>query len=262
MFKKMLLLGGLIFASHYAAYASDVLVEEPLNRFCVATYNGLPSVEAANAGLLSLGKTDDFLTEVSDLIAGYDSVNFLGVRLIHQHNTLADGEIMLEEFKYDEGEPAIITSNKSADTEGSIPASWLITPSGLRAFEYSTDVSSLAGFQYLNEHPETLRIVTSTLQKYGLEPYLAPSILMLEAFRYFEPSDHLVETSRIVEKGGREIHENVVKGVPSDAFSALDVIKTSWGINQEAKELGCVVRTWCSVGLTTGKHVTMSNHDD
>jgi hypothetical protein len=243
--KKLLLLSALVCAPHYAAYASDVLVEEPLNRFCVATYNGLPSVEAANAGLLSLGKTDDFLTEVSDLIAGYDSVNFLGVRLIHQHNTLADGEIMLEEFKYDEGEPVFITSNKSIETKGSIPASWLITPSGLRAFEYSTDVSSLAGFQYLNEHPETLRIVTSTLQKYGLESYLAPAVLMLDAFRYFEPSDRLLETSRIVARGGHEIHENVVKGVPSDAFSALDVIKTSWGINQEAKELMCVSIRFC-----------------
>lgn len=228
MFKKSLLLGVLVCSLHYAGYCSDVLVEEPLNRFCLATYNGLPSVETANDGLLSLGKTDDFLTEVSSLISSYDSVNFLGVRLIHQHNTLADGEIMLEEFKHDEGEPAIITSNRSIDTEGSIPASWLITPSGLRTFEYSTDVASLTGFQYLSEHPETLRIVTSTLQKYALESYLAPSVVMLDAFRYFEPSDHLVEKSRIVRRESRKIHENVVKGVSDGVFSKLQTIQTSW----------------------------------
>lgn len=253
MFKKVLLLGGLVFASHYAAYSSDVLVEEPLNKFCVATYNGLPSVETANDGLLSLGKTDDFLTEVSGLIAGYDSVNFLGVRLIHQHNTLSDGEIMLEEFKYDEGEPAIITSNRSIDTEGSIPASWLITPSGLKTFEYSTDVASITGFQYLTEHPEILRIVKSTLQKYALESYLAPSVLMLDAFRYFEPSDHLVEKSRTVTRESREIHENVVKGVPNGVFSKLQTIQTSWKFPSDTDVATYKCSRSCQVD-TGGKH--------
>ena len=239
MFKKLLLLSTFVFASNYTAYSSDVLVEEPLNKFCVATYNSLPSVEVASDRLLSLGKTDDFLSEVSSLIASYDSVDFLGVRLIHRHNKLADGEIMLEEFKYDEGEPAIITSNKSIDTEGSVPSSWIITPSGLRAFEYSTDVSSLAGFKYLSEHPETLKIVISTLQKYDLESYLAPSVMVLDAFRHFEPSDHLVETSRTVVRESFKIHENVVKGVSSDIYSKLHVIKTGWPINHESNGMMC-----------------------
>jgi hypothetical protein len=258
MFKKILLLGALVFASPYAAYSSDVLVEEPLNKFCLATYNSLPSVEEANDSLLSLGKTDDFLAEASSLIAGYDSVNFLGVRLIHQHNTLADGEIMLEEFKYDEGRPAIITSNSSIDAEGSIPASWLITPSGLRAFEYSTDVASLAGFQYLTEHPETLRIVISTLQKYALQSYLAPSVVTLDSFKYFEPSDRLVETSRTVVRGSREIHENIVKAVPSDVFSTLDVIKTSWHLNPvPGYELSCT--KYCMQN-NSGRHTGTRYH--
>lgn len=253
MFKKALLLGALVFASNYTVYCSDVLVEEPLNKFCVATYNGLPSVEEANEGLLSLGKTDDFLAEAGSLIAAYDSVNFLGVRLIHQHNTLADGEIMLEEFKSDEGQPAIITSNKSVETEGSIPASWLITSSGLKAFEYSTDAASLAGFHYLNEHPEALRIVTSTLQKYALESYLAPSVLMLDALKYFEPSDHLVETSRTVERDGREIHENVVKGVSNDVYSKLQVAQTSWLFTDASgtASLRCIRIRSCPLGVHT-----------
>lgn len=243
MFNKILLIGAFVFSLHYSAYSSDALVEEPLNKFCVATYNSLPSVAAANYGLLSLGKTDAFLAEANSLMAGYDSVNFLGVRLIHQHNLLSDGEIMLEEFKHDEGEPAIITSNRSIDTEGSIPSSWLITSTGLRTFEYSTDVASLSGLQYLQEHPEALRMVISTLQKYALESYLAPSILMRDVFKYFDPTGCLLEKSRIIVRDGREIHENVVKAVPIDIYSTLDVIKTSWPITPESKESSCE-RKW------------------
>lgn len=260
MFKKSLLLGVLVFASHYASYASDVLVEEPLNRFCVATYNGLPSVETANDGLLSLGKTDDFLAEVSSLIAGYDSVNFLGVRLIHQHNKLSDGEIMLEEFKYDEGEPALITSNKSIETEGSIPSSWLITPDGLRVFEYSTDASSLSGFQYLTEHSEMLRIVTSTLQKYALESYLAPSVLNREVLGYFDLDGHLVEKSRTATRDGRKIDENVVKAVSSSVFSTYATIQTSWNINFGRGETHCPYATYCIDDEDGGHQTEVGEH--
>ena len=259
MFKKALLLGVLLCTLPYAAYCADVLVEEPLNKFCVATYKCLPSVEAANDGLLALGNTDAFLTDVSDQIAGYDAVNFLGVRLIHQHNPLADGEIMLEEFKYDEGDPAFITSNRSADTKGSIPASWLMTPSGLRVFEYSTDATALSGFEYLTEHPETLRIVTSTLQKYALESYLAPSVVMLDSSRHFDPADHLVETSRTIVRESHEIYENVVKGVPSDIYSTLKVIKTSWQIDAASDGPEWYCHRYCTPAGGMFKH--RARHD-
>lgn len=209
--------------------------DSSLRQFCCSTYNDLPSVEIADVNLSRSGALDAFLAEASKATASYDSIDFLGVRLLHNHNKLVDGEIMLEEFTYDQGEPAFITSNKSATTlKRSIPASWIKTSDGFRVFEYSTDEAVFSGFQYLAEHPNVLRILEELLQKYHLEPYLAPSITKLDSLTNFDSTQHLLEKSRvIIKKDGTEIHENIVKAVSDNVYSQMDVIRTSWSINSE-----------------------------
>lgn len=245
MLKKILLLGAVVLGSYNLSYSAEVLVEPSLSKFCVRTYNSLSSVEAANAGLLESGNLDSFLAEASSLVSAYDSVDFLGVRLVHKHNSLVEGDIMLEEFTYDEGEPALVTSDKSITTEGAIPASWVMTPTGLRAFEYSIDSAVSSGLQYLAEHPEFMSILASTIQKYALESHLAPAVLRLDAFGNFDSTHHLVETSRVVTKSGKEMHENVVKGVPDAVHSTLNIIKTSWGLGGEVTARACI--RWCDM---------------
>jgi hypothetical protein len=263
MLKKFLLSSAVVFGLSGAVYSSDILVENSiksqLKKFCHFTYNDLPSVEMSNTGLLNSGKSDNFLAEARSLIANYDSIDFLGVRLVHKHNTLVDGDIMLEEFKYDEGEPMFVTSNKHITTAGGIPASWIITSDGLRVFEYSTDVAAFSAFQYLDEHSEPLRMLRNTIQKYALESYFAPSILKLESLENFNPSYQLVEKSRMIVNDGIKIHENIVKGVPDDVFLGMNVIRTSWTINSETRHDYC----WrsCDTG-PQGQHDVSHVPDD
>lgn len=229
--------------------------DDPLRQFCCSVYNDLLSVEMADVSLSRSGKLDAFLADARKVTASYDSIDFLSVRLAHKHSILADGDIMLEEFKYDQGEPAFITSNKSGTIKGSSPASWIKTSDGFRVFEYSTDAAVFSGFQYLAEHPNVLRNLEDLLQKYCLESYLAPAITKLDSLTNFEPAQHLVEKSRmIVKEDGTEIHENVVKAVCDSVYSQMDVIRTSWSIDcEEMDPLYC----WrnCATG-PQGQHDT------
>jgi hypothetical protein len=247
------------YSSQFISCASSLDYSEKLSEFSTTTYNNLPSVEDSNSSLLKTGKMADFLDSARLAISEYDSINFLGVRLIHKHNTLLDGEIMNEIYSDSEPTPTIITSNRMT-MKKSVPASWLITSNGFEVFEYSTDIVPIGAFQYLSEHQQALDTIASIVKSFGYESYLAPSVIARDCFKDFDEDSRLLERSRSLRVVDREIHENVVTGVCSESYLKMDTIQTSWSIQPVGKEVGCYKVSGCL--NEGGVHKRCSSHTE
>ncbi|HEX2059962.1 MAG TPA: hypothetical protein VHK90_04415 [Thermoanaerobaculia bacterium] len=87
-----------------------------LRAFSPSVYNALPAVYDADEALAAQAERAAFFQEVGDLICGHELDAFVGVSLLHKHNTVDDGQVMVEH--YDEsryGRPALVMQRVAWD---------------------------------------------------------------------------------------------------------------------------------------------------
>ncbi len=212
-----------------------------LDHFDRDTYNSLPSVAIASRNLERNGNLEKVLEEGKKTVSDYDSVDFMGVRLLHRHNLLDLGEVMIEEFQTYEEAPALVTRNSSVDVsfEGK-PASWMGKFGGTFVFEYSTDKNVKEGFRYLKEHPSLFLQIKGILQSYDLEDILAPAIVSRSVMPLFGDTDRLIEFGkrRKTERGTE--YRSILQNIPLNKQGNSNIFMTNWGFVGKPKTVGCM----------------------
>ncbi|HYF30897.1 MAG TPA: hypothetical protein VD993_07245 [Chitinophagaceae bacterium] len=245
------------------------------------TYNQLPDVLVADKKLTSLGRTK-VLDSLSKTILKYNLENVVGIRLLHNHNTIAPDEIMLEQEEINEaGEyclSTIATNKNDAHTQG-CANSWMLGARTLTPLEFSVDPavttdsgSAIANQQFLREFYQDLVTLDAA-------DILGPCVINRSFYKERMPAVAddilLVETTDAVRKA------NVLRFRNSAEYKPEQLIETTWMAtdpkeNEEEKENGPDRKLvfYCRVGQCTptcaviihcedqdGQHLSTSRHE-
>jgi len=106
---------------------------------------------------------DIFLTDVAPIFYKHKISSDIGVFLLHKHNDLTSGKIMLEHESEYLGEPALITAETTI-SDTSIPARWaVLSRNDYTPLEYTGDHLAAAALTRLQSNTEFLEEFASLI---------------------------------------------------------------------------------------------------
>jgi hypothetical protein len=190
-------------------------------------YNLLPTVIDADQKLKSNDR-DVALRTLSSVIVRHGLGRSLGIRLLHKHNDIADGEIMGEDIEIDNaGAFTLVTEPKNfalrCDEEWRAN-SWKLVKGSYVPLEFSrkdlladTEISPSAQSQCFSELATVLRVLR-------LEHLLGPSVNVGPVVEAHRPSGDTI-LSEITDE---EYRRNIVKFVDLSEVDQSKVIETAW----------------------------------
>lgn len=143
-------------------------------------YNQLQSIELADEQIKKLPDFSSFLEAAGKVIEKHGLTDCIGLRLIHNHFILNDGQVMVENFEEVDSVPSLVTSACSvseAKGKGAIPASWLFSTFPPSSFELSTDPAVLKIVKSLEQEPAFLVDMKEVIENYRLQNLMAVAVL-------------------------------------------------------------------------------------
>jgi hypothetical protein len=208
----------------------------PTEATLIAThYNFLPTVLDADQELNSNDR-DRALRTLSSVIARHGLERYLGIRLLHKHNDIADGEIMVEDIEIDSaGEFTLVTEPKDYAGRGDKwqPNSWKLVGDDFIPIEFSckdlladTETSSPAQSQCFSELATSLRALQ-------LEHLLGPTVNVGSAVEIHRPNGDAI----LSEVTDEEHRRNIVKFVDLNNVDQSKVIETAWFADTQTDSL-------------------------
>lgn len=182
----------------------------------------------------------------------------IGLRLLHKHNDISPREVMLEsEFFDDEGFALVTEATPVSDRPDIIPNSWIATPQGYIAVEFSK--RSLLQ-PVVHEIDEMLQELAKTLLSDEMADILGPSINYSE----FVDAQAPYSDSAFLEKTDYEHRANVVRYVQRGDPAIRHSAKTKWHAKRTRDHDGNPVwlascNCFCSVA-PQGGHLGTKTH--
>ena len=220
---------------------------EKYNYFDASFYNNLPDVEENHFFLQEKGNLKQCLkslTKELDILCPHLS-SALGVRLIHKHFTVKEGEEVVE---YTNNENHFVTKSFYSPSNA-FPASWIITSDKLLVFEKSLDSQVKKIYKEITMHPEILEKMITVIKNFQLETLLAPSIQKRK--NYYPVHSHkkiyMLESTEISEETNSMY--NILKFCSLQDYQAISYkIRTSWTLKGSIQH-GCTYRHVCQPGM-------------
>lgn len=226
-------------------------------------YNSLLDVAQADECLQLIGRKQALETLLS-VIREHQLEKHLGLRLLHKHNEIANGEIMVEESVFDEIGFSLVTRpvHKESLNKDVIPNSWQLTDAGFVPSEYSyahlLDSPQLMPDRY----PEIFSALAKKISDLNLSKLVGPCLnysSYVEAHRSTAESI-LFETTNIAERA------NVLRYADQNEPVLQRTRETKWSaevmtLNSPENHLIVAARCVCSVapeGGHLGTHVSLS----
>jgi hypothetical protein len=190
----------------------------------IATYNSLEPVETIDERLTRAGR-DRVLQELGKIIVSHRLHEVIGVRLLHRHNDLALGEIMLEREELDSTRSWCLTTVATLKAEVPSdyrPNSWKLCDDRFVPIEFSFDPEAVLAVAAVDQrfafHTEFARV----LQELGADNILGPWVAPRSFYRYCPGHDAI-----LLESCDSARRANILRyGDP--AQHALRLIETTW----------------------------------
>ncbi len=198
-------------------------------------YNRLPTVEDADRELKAKQSFNEFLEEARKIVVASGLSEYIGLRLIHNHFDLSEGEVMVEYFGVHNGTPSLITSAFNATVaqeKEAFPSGLIFTDSKVMVFELSTDPAVKVGFLKMQQNPEFVEQLRRLVENYGLQKLIAIGVIKRDGL-LFDAGKRYVEKSFISFGRG----ESVVQVTTPDDPESL--IPTSWYFGEDPLRQGC-----------------------
>ncbi|MBA3814695.1 MAG: hypothetical protein H0X26_09510 [Alphaproteobacteria bacterium] len=189
-------------------------------------YNSLPAVEESDALLKGSSQFNSFLNEAEEIVTRYELEPAVGLRLIHRHFTLDEGQLMAEEYDSIDNVPSLVTyahKFEEAEAKGAIPASWMFSGSSqdeILLFEASNDPAVKTGSLKLQNSPEFFDEMGKILTENNLHHLLSVALLKRDSL--------VAEESHIyMEVNSRHEQKSVVQ-IWDGTSDSSNTISTSW----------------------------------
>jgi hypothetical protein len=197
-------------------------------------YNRLSDVVRSNDIVKSHPEFDNILSEVGRMLIQCRLHEQVGVRLLHRHNLLRDGEFMIEAAgTLSNGTPALITTRREMESKplGLIPVIWKSDAAGnVEALEFcEKTIIQVDESLFLTGRTFFLqfhRLVSS----HGLEDYLGLCLLGRDVLQHDKEKSLLVENIDVAKVA------NIVTLKPRASFDRSNAIETVWDFSQATRQ--------------------------
>lgn len=207
-------------------------------------YNRLPSVKEADEAIKSSSCFQELLEKVANITKRYNCESYVGLRLIHKHFQIEEGQIMVENFQEIEGTSSLVTQPQAweeALNTKALPSSWIFSETGdVHTFETSTDPAVKNGVEFIENNPEMMDEINKELQTHKLNKLLAVALLKRDSLKtnddqmYLE-KEYLDQNKTILQVGNRNDSQ------------AMQAINTSWSFKDSKGDKPYIrVQTGCS----------------
>lgn len=226
------------------------------DHFDVTAYNSLPDVGQANAALQRTGRLDDILSLVARLLSDEERESSLGLCLLHKHNEVPAGHLMVEALEVKDGRRSLATRlvEEAVRAEDSVPTTWSLAGNRLAPLEYSADRLAVSGYDEACTTSSTLvRQVGDVIRLAGCEGLLGICVPDRSLFKEITSSQIAVEVSEWDEPA------NVVTLEERSAFELDKLIQTKWAFRKGIVNAQCVPLCsqycyWLSPGHAIGHY--------
>jgi hypothetical protein len=217
-------------------------------------YNASLLVDEAHKQLNGSLNKEKALQALCSVIKRHNLASEIGIRLLHRHNDISSGELMVEDVEVGSDKVLTLTTRPlgvEAITNSEIhPNSWKFTDGSYVPFEFSAkrvlaDIVS----------PETRRAcfedMADVLKQFGVEEWLGPCVNLSPAFEAYKPNANSI----LSEVSDEDARHNVVRYVDQAEIDPGKTIETSWSVSlsPEGTSPNRVCTRVCQI-LPDGRH--------
>ncbi len=196
-------------------------------------YNQLPLVGEADALLNGQKDLAEFFKTAGELICSFNLEAYIGVGLLHKHNSVGPDQLMVEsveEIRKDR--PALIMELvPKAAGDDAVPVVWKLQNSkAISPFvplEHSTCNEAKTGYAQLMNQPEFLEKFRSLLLDFGYESILGLTVMRVQALKK-QPGESYIERSHPTRTA------NVMTSSTQLSNVSSKLLRTSWSFKKEA----------------------------
>lgn len=218
----------------------------------VNVYNNLPSVEEADAMLRARGDFFDFLNAASALAYQNNLAETMGLRLLHNHFYLEQGQVMFENYL----NRSLITSAHNISeiqNDNILPHGWIFSDSGaLEVFEFSSDSVVQSAIDKIRESG-FLAKMHNLMVEHKMHNLFALSVLTRDNLKH---EDGYI----FLEVNNDDTKQSVVQLAKTNFTNSN--IRTSWSFS-DATQHRCLETWWeCVVLPGLPGHTTRPVHND
>lgn len=198
-------------------------------------YNALPAVEVADEKLAAMGRLAT-LMPLCETILKHNLEETVGIRLLHNHNEIADDELMLELEEVDRDETYCLSTlavGKTSCSATPYPNSWLLRSGIPVPLEYSLDPLVVAESDEVASKKDFFKEFQEDLDRLNVADLLGLCVLKRRFYEERKPAGGqevvLVETTDVKRRA------NVLKFYSDGRFNMENLIQTVWvAVREEA----------------------------
>lgn len=205
------------------------------------SYNKLPGVMKAHRSALCAHNFHSALEEVGQVLERSGLQDVLGISLLHRHNDLGNGEIMVQRSEQlDDGGIALVTAKVSAIdvSEPLCPTVWRVgTDMPVEPLEYCLGADSGLTNDFFVKNQHVFADVASVLKRNGLDELLGLSLLREHVLGDNRGESIAIETTDL------KRNANVVTLRKRE--ECVDFITTLWRFNV-AEQQRCIPFKQCT----------------
>lgn len=209
-------------------------------------YNELPTVEDSDHQLQQRSvQFSQLVVDAERIVTKYEMEGNVGLRLIHSHFPVENGQLMVEELQSIKGIPSLVTYAQDFETakeKQAFPASWIFSENHEKSpivFETTTDPAVQAGIKLLKEKPEFMDEMGNLLRNTRFSSLLSIALLRKESLVAHEGEMYLEINETNPQKSIVQIWKNDQK--------PRETIQTSWVFKGANQQSGCLQVGHCFV---------------
>lgn len=196
--------------------------EELAENFLLDTYNGLSSVETADAEVRQNGALRGFLDTAANIFISHNMHHRFGVGLLHRHNQCAEGERMVQYREVFRGADALVTRpvRNPAPSQKAVPTVWSLDGDTFHPLEYTTD--ALAADLLMSDEisDEFVAEFQGLVQSSPIGKFLGLAVVSREFYADAKPNEIALEYGNLVARSNVILHCDPSAGKVS--------IETAW----------------------------------
>lgn len=220
-------------------------------------YNDLWSVEESNKEVNRNNYDDkaEFLKKSARLLAKYDLIDKLGIRLLHKHSKVEINERMIESERNVHQEKALVTEPiKDSANKKAIPSVWTIMDNNFFPLEYTTDPLASQIFSDLEMPESFLKEYQDQVNSSPIGKYLGLSIVRRGFFETGNDEDFPLEYT------DEENRSNVI--FLRHQKEVDKAIETAWAFRRDIDvKLACESKSYCTSRCTIGCQSVEGGHE-
>lgn len=214
-------------------------------------YNTMDEVISADKALNKLNK-EGILDELSTIVLRHRLESHFGIRLLHKHNEINDGELMIERPEcLVDGRDCLTTMATNAPFSSSdmYPNSWRLVDGAMEAIEYSVD-PLVCGNHISSERVGVFfEEFGAVLHRLQVETLLGPCVIPRQ-FHSKKPNGAI-----LVEETDEDRRANIVAFSDPSTYNAVRLIDATWVVKSPGStEIVAGCGTHCASGGSCVPH--------